>query len=78
MYCVSVRFQAVLGIVSHVSESLENSEVNIVPNGQRILVGYSPWGHRVDTTEVTQHARMHAPCTVTPLPSAQQTMPSKF
>ena len=30
--------------VSHVSESLENSEVIIAPNGQRSLVGYSPWG----------------------------------
>ena len=54
MYCVSVRFQAVLGIVSHVSESLENSEVNIVPNGQRILVGYSPWGCK--ESGMTEHS----------------------
>ena len=26
-------------------------------NGQRILVGYSPWGHKeLDTTEATEHA----------------------
>ena len=29
-------------------------------HGQRSLVGYSPWGHKEsDTTEVTQHKRMH-------------------
>ena len=27
------------------------------------LVGYSPWGHKgLDTTEVTEHAHMHASC----------------
>ena len=24
------------------------------------LVGYSPWGRRVDTTEMTEHTGMHA------------------
>ena len=27
------------------------------------LVSYSPWGHKgLDTTEVTEHAHMHASC----------------
>ena len=30
-------------------------------HGQRSLVGYSPWGHKEsDTTETTEHARVHA------------------
>ena len=29
------------------------------PQGQRNLVGYSPWGHKEsDTTEATEHARI--------------------
>ena len=48
-------------------------------HGQKSLIGYSPRGHKEsDTTEVTQHARTHAPSTVSSLPSAQQTMPGRL
>ena len=38
------------------------------PHGQRILVGYSPWGHKEsDTTEMTEHTYTHV-CDQQPFP----------